>query len=138
MTMYNRTDELLDRLIEAFKADSDGYGDIAVPEDTEGKRRILRSLMNVRLPKEMDGSVIAGYDGDVYTIYSIGGETAAEAPAAAQTPVVEETPSADEVPSAEEEAPAAEEEAPAAEEGQEQSATESKKDEMRQKGGKNK
>ena len=59
MTMYNRTDELLDRLIEAFKADSDGYGDIAVPEDTEGKRRILRSLMNVRLPKEMDGSVIA-------------------------------------------------------------------------------
>jgi len=109
----------------------DLYGNVVIPFD--GKYDSVYDLSY-----SADGSVIAGYDGDVYTIYSIGGESAAEAPAAPQTPVVEETPSADEVPSAEEEAPAAEEEAPAAEEGQEQSATESKKDEMRQKGGKNK
>ena len=35
----------LDFLVEEFKADSVQYKDLQTPEDTEGKRRILRSLM---------------------------------------------------------------------------------------------
>lgn len=38
----------LDYLVEQFKADSDIYKDLHTPTDTEGKRRILRSLMNIR------------------------------------------------------------------------------------------
>ena len=38
--------ERLDYLVEAFKADSGEYRNLRTPKDTEGKRRILRSLMN--------------------------------------------------------------------------------------------
>ncbi len=48
----------LNYLLEEFKAESDGYEDIKIPEDIEGKHKILRSLMNVRLPKKMPVSVI--------------------------------------------------------------------------------
>ena len=47
-------DERLDYLTRAFLADSAEYGYLAVPGDREGKRRLLRSLMNVRMPRAMD------------------------------------------------------------------------------------
>lgn len=52
----------LDYLVEAFKADSVRYKDLQTPGDTEGKRRILRYLMNVRMPKQMDDTVLAVQD----------------------------------------------------------------------------
>ncbi len=55
-------EQRLDKLVEAFKADSVQYKDLQTPEDNEGKRRILRSLMNVRMPKKLDDSVLALQD----------------------------------------------------------------------------
>ena len=55
-------DARLDFLVEEFKADSVQYKDLQTPEDTEGKRRILRSLMNVRMPRKMDEAVLAVQD----------------------------------------------------------------------------
>jgi len=55
-------EQRLDTLVEAFKADSVQYKDLQTPEDNEGKRRILRSLMNVRMPKKLDDSVLALQD----------------------------------------------------------------------------
>ena len=52
----------LDFLVEEFKADSVQYKDLKMPKDTEGKRRILRSLMNVRMPRKMDEAVLAVQD----------------------------------------------------------------------------
>jgi len=37
----------LEYLVEAFKAESDQYKDLQTPEDTEGRRQLLRSLMNI-------------------------------------------------------------------------------------------
>ncbi len=54
--------ERLDYLVEAFKTDSEQYKNIRTPPDTDEKRRILRSLMNIRMPKRMDGSVLAVQD----------------------------------------------------------------------------
>ncbi len=54
--------ERLDYLVEAFKADSVQYKDLQTPDDTEGKRRILRSLMNIRMPRKMDEAVLAVQD----------------------------------------------------------------------------
>ena len=51
-------EQRLDTLVEAFKADSVHYKDLQTPEDNEGKRRILRSLMNIRMPKKLDDSVL--------------------------------------------------------------------------------
>jgi O-acetyl-ADP-ribose deacetylase (regulator of RNase III) len=55
-------EQRLDTLVEAFKADSVQYKDLQTPTDTEGKRRILRSLMNIRMPKKLDDSVLAVQD----------------------------------------------------------------------------
>jgi len=55
-------EQRLDTLVEAFKADSVQYKDLQTPADTEGKRRILRSLMNIRMPKKLDDSVLAVQD----------------------------------------------------------------------------
>ena len=54
--------ERLDYLVEAFKTDSVQYKDLQTPADTGGKRRILRSLMNIRMPKKLDDSVLAMQD----------------------------------------------------------------------------
>lgn len=63
MTEKSMTQEQrLDLLVEAFKADSVTYKDIQTPEDTEGKRRLLRSLMNIRMPGEMDERILAAQD----------------------------------------------------------------------------
>lgn len=50
--------ERLDLLVEAFKADSVEYRDLDTPDSTEGKQRILRSLMNIRMPREMDAETL--------------------------------------------------------------------------------
>ena len=42
--------ERLDYLIEAFKTDSVEYKTIQTPTDTAGKKKLLRSLMNIRMP----------------------------------------------------------------------------------------
>ena len=55
-------DARLDYLVEEFKADSVQYKDLKMPKDTEGKRRILRSLMNIRMPRKMDEAVLAVQD----------------------------------------------------------------------------
>ena len=55
-------EQRLDYLVEEFKADSVEYKKLDTPRDTEGKRRILRSLMNIRMPKKMADDVIAVQD----------------------------------------------------------------------------
>lgn len=55
-------EQRLDTLIEAFKADSVQFKDLQTPSDVEGKRRILRSLMNIRMPKKLDDSILAIQD----------------------------------------------------------------------------
>ena len=50
-------EQRLDLLVEEFKTDSDEYKNLETPEDDEGKRRVLRSLMNIRMPKELTEKV---------------------------------------------------------------------------------
>ena len=52
MAQQSTQDERLNQLISDFKAESAEYRDLPVPNDKEGKRRILRSLMNVRMPRK--------------------------------------------------------------------------------------
>ena len=49
-------------LVEAFKADSGKYRSLQVPSDTEGKQRILRSLMNIRMPGSMPEDTLKEQD----------------------------------------------------------------------------
>ena len=62
MNEKSTQEQRLDTLVEAFKADSVQYKDLQTPEDNESKRRILRSLMNIRMPKKLDDSVLAVQD----------------------------------------------------------------------------
>jgi len=55
-------EERLDYLVEAFKTDSGEYKDIETPKDTEGKRRVLRSLMNIRMPRNISSDVLRVQD----------------------------------------------------------------------------
>ena len=55
-------EQRLDTLVKAFKSDSVHYKDLETPTDTDGKRRVLRSLMNIRMPKKLDASVLAVQD----------------------------------------------------------------------------
>ena len=57
MTKAMTQEERLDYLVEAFKADSVKYRLLDTPEDTEGKRTLLRSLMNIRMPKPLPAEV---------------------------------------------------------------------------------
>ena len=52
------TTEQLEYLVDAFLADAPEYRSIAVPDDNDGRRMVLRSLMNVRMPKPMDPEVL--------------------------------------------------------------------------------
>lgn len=57
--MRNITQEQrLDYLVKEFKAESVEYKDLETPNDREGKKRLLRSLMNIRMPKDMDENII--------------------------------------------------------------------------------
>ena len=62
--MSNETeqDQRLDYLVEEFKADSEEYNDLRTPADREGKQRILRSLMNIRMPKALPADVLEVQD----------------------------------------------------------------------------
>ena len=62
MNMNTTQDQRLDYLVEEFKADSGEYKDLQTPADAEGKRRILRSLMNIRMPRELPDEVLAVQD----------------------------------------------------------------------------
>ena len=54
--------ERLEYLVDAFKADSVRYKDLQTPRDTAGRRCILRSLMNIRMPGRLDDSVLTVQD----------------------------------------------------------------------------
>ena len=58
MNEEQKQDQRLTELVEAFKADSDGYQTLETPQDAEGRRRILRSLMNIRLPKPLPAEAL--------------------------------------------------------------------------------
>ena len=62
MSEYMTQAERLDYLVEEFKADSVDYRDLEIPDDTEAKRRILRSLMNIRMPRRMKEDVLKVQD----------------------------------------------------------------------------
>ncbi|MBE5808560.1 MAG: protein-ADP-ribose hydrolase [Clostridiales bacterium] len=51
-------EQRLAALVEAFKADSGEYADIETPGDAEGRRRLLRSLMNIRMPRPMSPEIL--------------------------------------------------------------------------------
>lgn len=55
-------EEKLNYLLEEFKADSDQYKNIEVPENIKDKQNLLRSLMNIRMPKKMSDEVIKVQD----------------------------------------------------------------------------
>ncbi|MDO4869875.1 MAG: protein-ADP-ribose hydrolase [Bacillota bacterium] len=55
-------DERLDRLVEEFKEDSVEYRNLQTPDDRSARRRLLRSLMNIRRPEAMPGEVLALQD----------------------------------------------------------------------------
>ena len=58
MKDYNEQSERLEYLLNEFKADSDNYKNLDTSGDGEAKRRILRSLMNIRLPRPMPDKVL--------------------------------------------------------------------------------
>ena len=62
MSEKTTQDQRLDYLVEAFKADSAEYKDLQTPADREGKQRILRSLMNVRMPGQLPDAVLGIQD----------------------------------------------------------------------------
>ena len=56
--MNRNKEQMLDFLVKAFIADSDNYKNLDTSGDGEAKRRILRSLMNIRLPRPMPDKVL--------------------------------------------------------------------------------
>ena len=52
----------LEYLVNAFCADSQEYKDLPVPDSAAEQRRILRSLMNIRMPRELPEEVLAVQD----------------------------------------------------------------------------
>ena len=58
MSGITTQDQRLDYLLEAFKADSAEYKYLRTPTDREGKQRLLRSLMNVRMPGQLPDAVL--------------------------------------------------------------------------------
>ena len=62
MNKLSRQEERLDYLLEAFKADSENYKNIEVSDKRAEKEQLLRSLMNVRMPKELPEQVIRVQD----------------------------------------------------------------------------
>lgn len=61
-TRHMTQEQRLDYLVEAFKADSGEYRDLYTPHDEEGKRLLLRSLMNIRMPKKLPAEVLRVQD----------------------------------------------------------------------------
>lgn len=57
MRMFNTQSERLSYLVEAFKEDSAEYRNIETPRDDRDKRVLLRSLMNIRMPKRLPDEI---------------------------------------------------------------------------------
>ena len=62
MSNSKTQEERLDYLVREFEADSGEYKDLSIPDNREEKRRILRSLMNIRMPKEMSSEILKVQD----------------------------------------------------------------------------
>ena len=62
MSNSKTQEERLDYLVEEFKADSAEYKDLQTSKSVEEKRRILRSLMNIRMPKEISSEILKVQD----------------------------------------------------------------------------
>ena len=60
--MNKTQEERLNYLWEEFKADSDNYKNIEIPDNIIEKQNLLRSLMNIRMPKKMPEQVIKVQD----------------------------------------------------------------------------
>ncbi len=58
MKEFNSQKERLDFLVEKFKEDSVKYRDLDTGNSYDEKRKILRSLMNIRMPEKMDEDII--------------------------------------------------------------------------------
>lgn len=54
MSLNKTQDQRLAELVEAFKTESEEYRDLVIPNDRESRKRVLRSLMNIRMPGRMD------------------------------------------------------------------------------------
>ena len=57
MNQNLKQNERLDYLVEAFRKDSAQYQEIEIPADEAGKKVLLRSLMNIRMPRALSGDV---------------------------------------------------------------------------------
>lgn len=62
MKNFATQQDRLDYLLQEFKNDSKQYKDLEVEDDYESKRMALRSLMNIRMPKEMAEDVVKVQD----------------------------------------------------------------------------
>jgi O-acetyl-ADP-ribose deacetylase (regulator of RNase III) len=62
MTEDITQDQRLTRLVEVFKADSGEFGDLETPKSVQERRRVLRSLMNIRMPRPLPLEVLAMQD----------------------------------------------------------------------------
>ena len=62
MSEINKQNDRLNYLLEAFKSDSKSYKDINIPSDVQEKVRLLRSLMNIRMPGKMSDAIIKVQD----------------------------------------------------------------------------
>ena len=51
-------EQRLDFLLKEFEADAGRDGNIEIPHNMSEKQKILRALMNVRMPKKMPDDVI--------------------------------------------------------------------------------
>jgi appr-1-p processing enzyme family domain protein len=60
--MNKTQEERLNYLLEEFKADSDNYKNIEIPDNIIEKQNLLRSLMNIRMPKKIPEQVIKVQD----------------------------------------------------------------------------
>ena len=60
--MDKTQEQRLDYLLEKFKSDSKKYKNMEIPNDIIKKQQMLRSLMNIRMPKKMIDEVIKVQD----------------------------------------------------------------------------
>ena len=62
MTLKMTQDQRLTWLVEAFKADSGEYRNLETPRSPEGRRSMLRSPMNIRMPAPLPPEALAVQD----------------------------------------------------------------------------
>ena len=62
MNEINIQEERLNYLLEEFMVDSGRYVNIEIPNDTDEKKNLLRSLMNIRMPRKIPDEVIKVQD----------------------------------------------------------------------------